>query len=101
MCRRSACPVVTQEDGLIQPDRGDDERPVAAEPLARARLQVRCLNDSLEEQLYRLLAVRVEATLPRPAPAGQLLRRQHPPPGRGVGRGEGPAAERGVAEQHA
>lgn len=65
MCCRYACPVVTQEDGLIQPHAGDDERRVAAESLALARLQVRYLNDPLEEQLYGLLAVRVEVALPR------------------------------------
>jgi hypothetical protein len=63
--------------------------PHCGEPLARARLQVRGLNDSLEEQLYRLLAVRLEVTLPRAAPVGQLLRRQHPAPGSGVGPAEG------------
>src|SRR5215207_11005193 len=98
MCRRSARPVVTQEDDLVEPYAGDDERPVAAEPLARARLQVAGLNDPLKQQLYRLLAVCIEVALPRAAPLRQLLRRQHPAAGRGVGRREGVPAVRGVAE---
>src|SRR5215211_3195341 len=98
MCRRSARPVVTQEDDLVEPHAGDDEGPVAAEPLARAHLQVRCLNDSLEEQSYRLLAVGVEVALPRGARLRQLLRRQDPAAGRGVGPAEGLRAVGRVAQ---
>src|SRR5918911_5127052 len=101
MRRGSACPVVTQEDDLIQPHTGDDEGPVAVAPLTRARFQVARLNDSLKEQLYRLLAVGVEVALPRAAPLRQLPRRQHPAPGRAIGGGESLRAVSRIAQERA
>lgn len=59
-----AATVVAQEDKLMEPHRCDDKRPVARPALYGACLQVGRLDDTLEEQLYRLLAKGVEVILP-------------------------------------
>jgi len=73
MTRRLALAIVSEEADLIEPHAGQDEGPISALTSDLTLLRVSGLNDPLEEQFDRLLAVVIQVILPRPTCFRQLL----------------------------
>src|SRR5215210_6786200 len=99
MCHCSACPIVAQENDLIQPHAGNDECAVAVEPFARTCLEVTRLDDSLKQQFNRLFAISIQVMLETASLFGQLLRRQQPTTCLSITCGQSRTAKGRVSEQ--
>jgi hypothetical protein len=76
--RRLYLTVIREIANLVEPDIGQDERPISTFSFDLTIIQAQCLNDSLKEQFDGLFAIVVQVVLPRPSFLRQLLRLEDP-----------------------